>query len=347
MIFIFKNFKLIRQIHLHLQPYRKRYYGVLTLSAFLFNLIFFWKLTTMQIPESKSAYKLILRTDDFSTIVNYRDFKYLISKPKCEFKFDSKWNKTLPYMLILVHSEPSSFERRGLIRDTWGHFDYRMKMYFLLGATTSSEIQQKVYKENSKHNDIIQGNFIDSYRNNTYKSVMGLKWFTYNCADAKFLVNMEDTVFINTPYVYEFMEREEKISPINHILGDYIPPLLKYKSGKYAVTDEEFKSRYFPSYARRYALIYSNDVAVRMYEKAQNMNFFWIDDIFISGLLRLQINGDIKNINSTILTWEKINNLKKTSVNLPPKFLFTATDISFDDYRLLWEKTEWDRLDII
>ena len=103
------------------------------------------------------------------------DFKYLISKPECSR------NSSAPYFVTLVHSSPTQFERRAACRDTWAHSDPRTKTYFLMGMVQSESLQKRINEEDARFNDIIQGNFVDSYHNLTYKHTMALKWFSENC----------------------------------------------------------------------------------------------------------------------------------------------------------------------
>ena len=68
---------------------------------------------------------------------------------------------------------------------------------FLLGNPPSSPIAQ-IRKENDLYHDIVQEDFIDSYRNLTVKSIMALKWATEHCKNAKLIFKMDDDTLVNT-----------------------------------------------------------------------------------------------------------------------------------------------------
>lgn len=101
-----------------------RYWFLLAGSALIINICFLSDL----IKKLSSVHELI--NDDMRTIVNYRDFEYLISKPKCPFTYDRSSRSYLPYFLILVHSAAGNYQRRSVIRDTWGHSDSTSKTVF-------------------------------------------------------------------------------------------------------------------------------------------------------------------------------------------------------------------------
>lgn len=212
-----------------------------------------------------------LPPEDFNIIVNYKHFDYLIAKPKCIFQYDSEYNTTLPYFITLIHSDPNNTEERSMIRDTWAHHDRRTKTYFLLGAVDSKEKQRLIEKEDADFDDIIQGNFMDTNRNSTYKHVMGLKWFTYNCAEAKYLVKMDDTVFMNTPNVYKYLTNNSESQ--DFIMGAYTPPGLTPRTGTFAVDFEEYPPKYLPSFVEKFAVIYSSRLAVELYKKSRWTQF--------------------------------------------------------------------------
>lgn len=48
----------------------------------------------------------------------------------------------------------------------------------MLGAVNNESLQNAINEESERYHDLVQGNFVDSYRNLTYKHVMGLKWIT-------------------------------------------------------------------------------------------------------------------------------------------------------------------------
>jgi len=133
-----------------------------------------------------------LPKNDFSQLIDLNNFKFLINHKICE---DYKKNILL---IILVHSAPDNSQQRKVIRETWGGLkEYpRILLIFLIAAVKSSVIQNKIDLESNVHQDLVQGNFQDAYRNMTYKHVMGLKWFLYFCPTADFVLKV---IYLNMP----------------------------------------------------------------------------------------------------------------------------------------------------
>ena len=57
------------------------------------------------------------------------------------------------------------------------------------------------------YGDLIQGNFMDTYRNLTYKSIMGHMWVSNFCNQAEFVVKTDDEIYVDIYGTYEVTRR--------------------------------------------------------------------------------------------------------------------------------------------
>lgn len=64
-------------------------------------------------------------------------------------------------------------QKRQAIRVTWGsvlnHSEFTVKTIFVIGREHFNEENEELQKEINLHKDILIGDYIDSYRNNTLK----------------------------------------------------------------------------------------------------------------------------------------------------------------------------------
>ncbi|KAJ8982668.1 hypothetical protein NQ317_017658 [Molorchus minor] len=114
-------------------------------------------------------------------------------------------NDSSPLLLVLVHSSPNNFEKRRTIRETWGKNSDSVKVLFMIGSVASSYLQRDLENENDMYNDFVQGSFLDTYRNITYKHVMIFKYVIYHCPQAKYILKTDDDVFVNIPSMENFL----------------------------------------------------------------------------------------------------------------------------------------------
>ncbi|KAM7392130.1 hypothetical protein PAMP_022763 [Pampus punctatissimus] len=69
------------------------------------------------------------------------------------------------------------------------------------GGGDVADIQDKLEEESRKHADIIQMNFVDSYKNLTIKTMMMMKWLATHCPNAFYAMKVDADIFVNVFYL--------------------------------------------------------------------------------------------------------------------------------------------------
>ncbi|CAH1782622.1 unnamed protein product [Owenia fusiformis] len=218
-------------------------------------------------------------------IISPHNFDYIINEEKlCD-------NET--FLLIYVHTAPGHVRHRNVIRDTWGNAnnikDISIKLIFLLGNASTRKLNDAIKFESEHYHDIIQEDFVDSYRNLTYKGIMGLKWVTNYCKTAKFILKTDDDIFVNIFILIKHLKArlEHDIGTSNLILCHiwFRMHVVRDKRSKWYISEAEYEPNVFPPYCSGAAFVLSADAPKAMYKRSLYEPFFWVDDYFISGLL--------------------------------------------------------------
>lgn len=283
---------------------------------------------------------------DFSTLINLDDFKFEIINHVC--------NDTPPFLLVLVHSAPNNREKRKTIRETWGEPRDNMKILFMLGSVNNTKTQQFIEKENKMHGDLVQGNFKDAYRNMTYKHVMVFKYVVYYCPQVKYILKTDDDVFVNMPTVMSFLNVALSAWGSRKLMlcTPFENPQVKrsYRS-KWRVSFKEFPDKYYPTYCPGWAVIYSPDVVFRLYREAQRSEYFWIDDVHITGILAKRLDLVHTPLKDLILEPNQVDHIIKYNSTDSPgifPFLYGSPNLKQDVIYKLWyvvrERMKYDRL---
>lgn len=297
--------------------------------------------------------------EDLKNLIDLHNFEYIINHDACdepvsmqensisqqpEQFFDTSYSafeeQQQPFAVILIHSAPGNWHKRNVIRDTWGQKDPRAHLYFLLGTIKSVSQQKRIQQESKMFQDIIQGNFLDAYRNMTYKHIMALKWFVYNCQKLKYLIKTDDDVFVNTPALFSFLENfADKQNFLFCFKSEGSRIKRSYRS-KWRVSTKEYRGWYYPPYCPGFSIVYSADVVHQLYQKAQRTKYFWIDDVHVTGTLA-------QYLNISITTWGKyyLNGLQRDNLfngytnltSLQPMFLFTEPNLVEQQIRKIWK----------
>jgi Galactosyltransferase len=229
------------------------------------------------------------------------------------------------FLLVYIHSAPSHFKQRMAIRETWGNAKYfpdvSLIVVFLCGVIPSkgsSSVQDALMLEVETYGDIVQETFVDSYRNLTYKGIMGLKWVTQNCRNAKFLLKTDDDIFINMFSLVTHLKKIEaqRGGHVQNLLLCHVwngMKVVRDPRSKWYLSPTEYPEDHFPTYCSGSAFILTTDVAGEMYKASFKVPFFWVDDVYVTGLLAKEV-GVVHEYFNTVY------------VLLPGSFLHKFTD---------------------
>ncbi|CAC5376831.1 unnamed protein product [Mytilus coruscus] len=186
------------------------------------------------------------------------------------------------FLLVFIHVAPGNFAGRNLIRSTFGTIssfhNKRIVRVFVLGKTENVTIQQEIVNESKRYMDIVQGNFIDSYRNLTYKLVFSLFWVNNFCNNAKFVIKIDDDIILNIPLIIPYLAEKIKTGQTSNVLEcktitENIP--VRERNNKWFITTEEYPFTKFLPYCAGHSSIMSIDVVRKMYRASKNVPYLW------------------------------------------------------------------------
>ena len=86
---------------------------------------------------------------------------------------------------------------------------YTLNLTYL--KSYKSRVLLQIQAEATKYKDIVQGDFLDTYFNNTLKSMMGLRWAAEQCPTARFYFFVDDDYYVSTRNVLRFLR-----NPVNY-----------------------------------------------------------------------------------------------------------------------------------
>ena len=223
------------------------------------------------------------------------NYKYIINNEnRCSDK-----NISVMFMII---SAPENEKIRQLARVTWisitSYAGLTINHVFLLGNRPDNNDTQ-IQKENSLYHDIIQEDFIDSYRNLTVKSIMALKWATTYCKNAKLIFKMDDDTLVNTFLLLKVLQERQLLKSESILCNSprYFPDELialrdnkkknrkKKKKRKWILTRDEYPENCFPTYCGGSGYAMNQQIASKLYQVALNTRMLTIEDVYITGIL--------------------------------------------------------------
>ncbi|XP_051176632.1 lactosylceramide 1,3-N-acetyl-beta-D-glucosaminyltransferase-like [Leptopilina boulardi] len=304
----------------------KRYF-IFVLALAVTGYAFFLFINIYQIPNLLPFNINELPAGDESTLIDLKNFNFILNHDTC--------SRTQPYLLVMVHSAPQNLKRRNTIRETWGQVSSSVITVFLVGW--SEKYQTELVNENFKFGDLIQGNFLDTYRNLTYKHIMALKWAIYYCSYAKYILKLDDDVYVHITAVLDYLKHKLPPRRSKHlILCNPLTkaPVIRSNSSKWGVSLKEYTGSYYPKYCLGPYIFYSPYTAFSLYRQAQKEPFFWIDDVHVTGTIASKVNVTRNSLNSLALSLKEQDYILLNS-NCSKNFLFGSLNLGLNEIRAL------------
>lgn len=140
------------------------------------------------------------------------------------------------------------------------------------------------------------GNFVEAYRNLPYKHVMGLRWASFHkCLRPTFIIKMDDDIVVDFYHLFDYLlQHKQRMADEGnggHFLAGYIfrhvVPIRK-RQNKWFVSEDEFSGKEYPDYLSGWMYVTVPRTAKSLVLAASDpfMPIFWIDDTWITGILR-------------------------------------------------------------
>ena len=186
---------------------------------------------------------------------------------------------------IFVPMSVSDFEGRSYLRKRWLS-PYLFKephvtSAFMVGLSQYEDLQDKLEIEAKSHGDIIQGDFIDTYKNQTIKNIAALQWIHKYCRNAFYIIKTDADVFIHIVQIMDYLER--------HPIG---PNTFSSRQIRGRVINGVYRPPYCwgPFYIHR-----GDFIEMYLYTTMRTPFTNWYQDVFMTGFVRVAM----KNVSIT------------------------------------------------
>ena len=202
------------------------------------------------------------------------------------------------FLIVLVSSAPGSDYQiaRNAIRTTWGTSDEcantpdvsrqelcRWKVVYLVGKSYNESLDSKIIEEARNFNDILVGNFHDTYINLVIKLFMGFSWATkINC---RFVLKADDDIYVHLPKLISWLQQAPSRLYAGHVhknVGVSRDPHARNPLPHGA----SFNEKYYPSYCLGAFYILSRNIIPDILKAVNRWRPWPIEDTYIGVLAR-------------------------------------------------------------
>lgn len=201
------------------------------------------------------------------------------------------------HLLYLVTSQPQSSDMRQRIRNTFVNASFFhpsiVAHVFLMGETSSPNFQLSLNQEQQQYGDIVQGNFMDIPENATYKGLMGMQWVAQFCPQAKYVMIINEDVFVDTDkLLHSFIPATKTIASERIMLCFFNPESPIPRVGPNAVSEQLFPGRTkIRPHCKGFAILTTPNVISSLLAAVVYVPLFHLDELYLYGILPLIAGG--------------------------------------------------------
>lgn len=224
------------------------------------------------------------------------------SRPQLNYRFlqvpgfSAEQDDSNPTRLtILIKSAIKNTQRRQAIRKTWGYesrfSDVHIRRAFMLGVSGIDDDIFAIDAEAKHHGDIIQADFLDTYYNNTIKTMMGLRWAYEHYNKSDYYIFLDDDYYVSIKNVLRFIGRGHQTHQQRDLFAGFVynTSPLRQKFSKWYVSLAEYPFDMWPPYVTAGGYILARQTLHKLYTLGRSLPLFRFDDIFL-GIVALKAN---------------------------------------------------------
>lgn len=242
-------------------------------------------------PPDANGGGMLNRLSDFingpkqnKPVVFPHDYNLVLNEPnKC--KNDDGSDRPV-FFLVFIMSIHKNFDQRNAIRRTWGspqEIDGKKIVTLFLLAKNNNPLHQPLVEQESKqYHDILMEDFVDTYKNLTLKTMMGMKWASIFCPHANFVMKTDDDMYVSYDNAVKHLVKSS--TPIkNYVTGFVINggPIRDPKS-KWYMPRETYPGGKYPPFCSGTGYMMSGDVPAKVFEKSLYTPFLYLEDVYFA-----------------------------------------------------------------
>ncbi|KAI8772062.1 beta-1,3-galactosyltransferase 1 [Biomphalaria glabrata] len=226
-------------------------------------------------------------------IVNNYSYKYkLDSRRACE--------KKAVVMVICFSTPAENVDERAKFRarmkefKVWSNALHTVHIFFLglPREGVAKDVQLKISHESLEHDDIVQGDFIDSPQNASLKTMFILKWVAMKCSGARFVVKASLKCDLNVPMLRAELTKARSSSHLFMMGRLATKDVLKTMEMKLesAIPYSVYKLDEYPEFLNGDAVGFPMEVAAITFQFALRLPLFRLENVFFTGIIATLLN---------------------------------------------------------
>lgn len=158
---------------------------------------------------------------------------------------------------------------------------------FLVGKSRNETVNHLMEVESQRYQDIVIGDFTDTYRNLTYKTLLTLEWPDKYCRYAEYIMKTDEDCYINVQSVMNWLVKHHRVRKqlyLGSIHWKNKPS--RGKSSKYYVSRKEYRGNVYPPYAAGGGYVFTGSLTSKLLQASKRTAAFPMEDAYFGSLMQ-------------------------------------------------------------
>lgn len=208
------------------------------------------------------------------------EYHFVINQPQ-------KCQRLKPFLVLVVPVAPHNRAHRDVVRNTWGGespvLGKVVMLMFLLGLQSgegAEQLQEQLIQESEEHQDLIQSDFLDCYKNLTIKTMVMLEWLDSYCSGASYAMKIDSDMFLNVPNLINMLSE----APTSNYVTGLVTingQVMRNPNSKWYLPMEVYPDLVYPRYVLGLGYIFSLDLSKKLVEASRHVRAVYIEDVYL------------------------------------------------------------------
>ncbi|KAL8435336.1 hypothetical protein Efla_006966 [Eimeria flavescens] len=222
-----------------------------------------------------------------------------------------------PFVMLVSMVNAADFERRHIIRSTWGGagwvFGRRVRLIFVLGTHPLKSVQVAVKAEAREFGDILQHAAPDKYNLLTQKAITAIQWAATSCREARFLVKADTDIYLDMDRIVTYLIAHEHQDDLAAGFVYRSSPALRSPSHRNYQDPVVFPEPVYPPYMAGPCYILSGNLVAKIADISKTVPRLSNEDCFVGLCLqKLDVSPqDAAPMAPMLLTFEEPSDIEE------------------------------------
>ena len=257
--------------------------------------VIFLFIFTIFILGKKIHQKNLVRNRNFNNIkynylnlepINKYNLNYLINPSE---KICGKNNGSGVLLISFILNRVENYEIRNAIRNTWTKKEaYKnSKFIFIIGKPVNETLFGLIKNESNLYGDLLQINYLDTYKNLVYKTILSIKWISDYCYNAKYVLKIDDDIVLNSLSLLNYLNGLPPAQNTFICLVHTNAAVIRDSNSKFYLSKEDYPADNFPDYCDGPAYIMTSDLMLNIFSLSIYNKLLYIEDVYIGTIAKI------------------------------------------------------------